>query len=268
MPEFHPDIKDLIARMITVEPSQRIAIAAIKDHPAFRIALPRAYVVPAPIPLIDLSAPIDPELVTDDVRQQLERIGLAADELGQLLRMHDRNIAKLFVLVLLRRLQCGLDVLPWDCAAAAVVEVDFPEVVFEAAEVIDSQRLESSEKVVEPERSSPERFSFARKAEWMACGDTVEFDAQFEFGPIKMPLAPLMAQLQKMFVQAGFRFFHPNDITLIAKDDQGGFAVATGVCAGEGMVAWTLQVKGVTADLAGACTAFVTEHLNSLENGS
>ena len=67
MPDFPPDIKDLISRMLQVDPAKRITIEQIKHNRAFRIDLPRRYTIPSPLPKITKIDPIDINQVDEAV---------------------------------------------------------------------------------------------------------------------------------------------------------------------------------------------------------
>lgn len=53
MPQFlHKDVKDLITRMLVVDPSKRITITQIKEHPWFKsnaLEVPKNMVVSYPV---------------------------------------------------------------------------------------------------------------------------------------------------------------------------------------------------------------------------
>jgi BR serine/threonine kinase len=76
MPDnFPPLIQDLISAMLKVDVSGRITIDGIKRHAAFRIGLPDNYVIPTPLPLKDMSAPIAESEIDSAIMEVLRNIG-------------------------------------------------------------------------------------------------------------------------------------------------------------------------------------------------
>jgi BR serine/threonine kinase len=124
MPAWHPDIQDLVKQMLTVDASKRITVAGIKQHPAFRMMIPPTYALPTPLPAFDLNAPIDPEVVTEDVQTALARIGVTSEDIAEALSSPDWSIVKLFIIKLTRKVELGE--LPWDQAVSEMPE-DFTE---------------------------------------------------------------------------------------------------------------------------------------------
>ena len=80
MPQFSPPVKDLISRMLTLDPASRITIAQIKAHPCFRMHLPDDYVLPYPLPVPSFEAPVPLEAIPPDVVNLLKKIGYANED--------------------------------------------------------------------------------------------------------------------------------------------------------------------------------------------
>ena len=81
MPDsFSPEIKDLISKMINIDPNQRLSTEQIMQHPAFSINLPYGYIFPSPIPLPTLFDPVDPSQIDEKIFKTLKQIGYATDE--------------------------------------------------------------------------------------------------------------------------------------------------------------------------------------------
>jgi BR serine/threonine kinase len=102
MPPFPPDIQDLIQKMLVVDPTQRITIAQIKSHAAFRRGLVPSYVLPSPLPFAQYTAPIDVTLLPSPVLSTLAQIGFSdATELANQLHDSENSAAKVFTMILL-----------------------------------------------------------------------------------------------------------------------------------------------------------------------
>ena len=80
MPPFSEPAKDLISQLLTLDPSKRITITQIKQHPFFRMNLPEDYVTPTPIPFPNFIEPIDPNTVSPEIIDILRKIGYSDDE--------------------------------------------------------------------------------------------------------------------------------------------------------------------------------------------
>ena len=111
MPDFPPEIKDLISRILTVDPEKRITLEQIKHHKAFRIELPRKYTVPTPLPRPTNIDPMTMDEVDPLVISILHNIGFSKEELPGLLQETGFNQAKYFTFLLTQQL--SLENLPW-----------------------------------------------------------------------------------------------------------------------------------------------------------
>ena len=111
MPDFQPDIKDLVSRMLTVDPEKRITIEQIKHHRAFKLDLPRKYTVPTPLPRPTKIDPININEVDPQVVSILYNIGFEEDKLPEMLSEKEFNEAKYFCVLLTQ--QISLQSLPW-----------------------------------------------------------------------------------------------------------------------------------------------------------
>jgi BR serine/threonine kinase len=122
MPDgFATDVRELIDGMLTVNPAKRITISELKEHPAFRMNLPRDYKLPCPLPLPILIDPIDLAAVPRDVILILLNIGyLSEEEIGAELGCPKSTKAKIFYQMLCeKRLGTRLfEMLPWDAPSS------------------------------------------------------------------------------------------------------------------------------------------------------
>ena len=113
MPNVSSDFQDLIAKMLTKDPKQRITISDIKKHPAFNIGLPKIYTQPTPFPLPSLSEPVDITYLNEELKDILMKIGYDTEqELINDLSCSSQTMAKVFYSMLTTRMM--LDQLNWD----------------------------------------------------------------------------------------------------------------------------------------------------------
>jgi BR serine/threonine kinase len=216
MPDFHFSLKDLISKMLTVDPASRIRIADIKKHDAFRMNLPPHYVVPRPIPLRNIEAPIDPHELPDDVRRHLAHIGVDAEFLERSLLAEEGNDLKMFVMMLIRKTQ--LEELPWEEGfdsvrpetVAASAQTEWPEREFVAHGLTRRDRRTES-----MDAPTPQSLSVPVRQAWIAYEPVVDYDVDDMFGPAEVPLCQLMADLQGVLIRFGFVLFHRNDLELL-----------------------------------------------------
>lgn len=120
MPDFPSVVKDLVARLLTVNPEERITIEQIKHHKAFRIGLPQFYTPPLPFPMPDMNQPVQIEDLSDDVQETMLTIGFTHDELNEELGKIGSNTAKSFY-VILTKMQT-YETYPWTSPPSNVDE--------------------------------------------------------------------------------------------------------------------------------------------------
>ena len=111
MPDFQPEVKDLVSRMLTVDPEKRITIEQIKHHKAFKIGLPKHYSVPLPFPLPGINNKVSVEETPKDVVDTLKKIGFTEDEIQKDLSSSNPTTAKSFWAILTQKI--SIENLPW-----------------------------------------------------------------------------------------------------------------------------------------------------------
>jgi BR serine/threonine kinase len=245
--DVNPTLRDLIARMLTVDPSARIKMTDIKAHPAFRMNLPGAYMLPVPIPLVSIWRPICMDDVSDDIRNSLERIGVNAAELTTALDDAEMNMVKVFVMILSRKVEMAQ--LPWNHAIVGVKhseigtasDIPFARICY--SKILPKEHHEMVHSLGPP-------GSFARRPDWALFDqDVSEFDVDQTFGPTNLRPATLLTMLQGVLVQDDFRFFHPDDFLLIGKNDGAGFVQITLSYVSPDAISWRLKMKNVDLDM-------------------
>lgn len=262
MPEFHPDLKNLISRMLTVDPAGRITIEEIKNHPAFRFTLPPEYVLPTPIPYVNTVAPIDPSTINQDVRDCLLRIGIPEEEIYGSLVQEGNNVVKMFTLMMARRIE--LEDLPWDHAISAVAEVDMTidDVGFGAGTINQRNLIAAKDEFMEDQVQ--EGFSLARRAHWMPADAEIEFDADETFGPVAIQPSYLMTFLQEVLIINGFMFFHPSDMRVIGKAGNGAYAQFDAIFTSSTTVMLKVQMQNITTDQKMAICSNIREKFGGM----
>lgn len=97
MPNLHPDIQDLLSKILTVDPKQRITLEQIKVHPAFRIGMVPMYKCPSPIPLPKNLPTFKFEDLSKEVVSILENLGYETEEkIKEELTSEENTICKAF----------------------------------------------------------------------------------------------------------------------------------------------------------------------------
>ncbi|KAJ3430138.1 protein kinase [Anaeramoeba flamelloides] len=100
--------KELIKRMLTVKPENRITIKEIKQHPWFRKNYPKDFVPPSP-PVnfdVDLSEPIDSKKIEKKVFQNLIELDWGSkEEVIKALNSNERNAIKVFYTIFNKQTQ-------------------------------------------------------------------------------------------------------------------------------------------------------------------
>ena len=270
MPDFHPDIKDLIQRMMTVDPAQRITMEEIKSHPAFRFCLPPAYIVPTPIPSPGFSNPIDPMTISEDIRISLSRIGITDDEIRDSALSNESNPVKIFIILLSRHIQPNE--LPWEKAITSMDKsfIQNNDIQDFGNSFVNQLNLgERTNRIPDTNLSSPEGFSLAFSPQWFQMAaekDTYDFDEKF--GPIAIPLPFLMTGLEIIVIDVGYIYFHPNDLRIIAKHKEGNtYLIIDAVFNSQDSICVRLQMKNVTQEDSEVIPRAILDFIEKFQNG-
>ena len=231
MPDFLPaEIQHLISGMLTVDPACRATLDQIKAHPAFRIGLPQNYMLPTPLPIPLMTEPINPENIDQSIINVLRQIGFTNDEeLMHDFTMTGHSMVKVFYQMLTTRQ--SLDSLPWqsepgdkteEANAEPFMVSPMDQVIgfqMAGADPFTRRRRMSAQGVSSPNVS----FSLAERVQWAdLAAHEFKSDIVQPCVDITLPLEVLMTKMQCMLQMICFQFFHPNDLTLIAKhpDDE------------------------------------------------
>lgn len=253
MPDVSDTLKDLLSKMLTKDPKNRITIRQIKEHPAFIGGLPDDFVQPTPLPLPSFSQPIDPELVSPDLRDILRKIGYPSDEeLNSDLSATTPTMAKVFYNMLTTRMM--LDQLDWDKC------VGNQPSSFSSSTSIDSF-------LVAPGTSAPDTFaahaaslttndpcSLANPVDWPAAADELgEVSATRNIISYPLDVYDAMYAVQQSMKSLQMQWFYPDETMIICRhEDKDLYAVAT--FDGENSVIVQL-CQGQMSDFAVLCAA-------------
>ena len=258
MPDVSDPLKDLISKMLTKDPKQRITIRQIKEHPAFIAGLPEDFVQPTPLPLPSFSTPIDPDSVSPDLRDILRKIGYPSDEeLNADLSEAAPTMAKVFYNMLTTRMM--LDQLDWDKC------VGNSNGTFSASTSIDSF-------LVAPGNSVPDSFnhpasfaandpcSLANPVDWPAAADELgEVSATKNIISYPLECYDAMYAIQQCMKSLQMQWFSPDETMIICRHEEKDlYAVAT--FDGENAVIVQL-CQGQPSDFAVLC-ASIEESIN------
>lgn len=249
MPDFPPDIKDLISRMLTVDPNKRISLAEIKEHPAFRQGIPQFYTFPSPLPLPSIKNPIDIKQLDEDTINVLRQLGFDEEnaDLGEELKSTEHSMAKVFVYMLTNRQ--SFDNLPW--AKKEIEEnVDTdgnsngnsyensgfnlgfndsqsPDLIYpgDATPMISSLQLTNYDQFHRMKNnhrgldsvSSPEHYSIIERSFFSEDAPIMICNATRDIKGINVTLENLFTAIQIWLPKQGYAWFYPDETKLIAR---------------------------------------------------
>ena len=244
MPPFIPEVQDLISRMIIVDPLKRLTISQIKQHPAFRIGLLQNYIVPTPLPLPFLTEPIDTDALDPNIFTVLIHLGYAnEDEIMSDLQASSHNMTKVFCYIMTSSF--SFENLPW-YENKAIMPYASDEFLVDSSDAFvntatnnngnaDQSTIKSNTASISANTSSssvslkaslpplspgsPDLFSsFVEKNSWTEEKDDHDkFEGNASIEKIKIPMINLIAGIQQILTSHHFKYFYPNDFTLIIK---------------------------------------------------
>ena len=237
MPEFPPDIKNLVKRMMQVDPEKRITLQEIKEHEAFRRGLPEYYVCPSPLPIPLLTTPVDPASLSEDVVDVLVQLGFQdEEERNKQLESSEHTVVKAFVYMLTNK--NIFEGLPWEQdESSRSSEFDDPMAVMEltfegedpmfgalgSASVSGPDPFYRRRPLMSGTAASVSSFEFNSVIEKsllsdaqidQVCENQKEFD-------VFVPLDPLMGSIILFLKKHGYAYFFPDEYKLLARNIAG-----------------------------------------------
>ena len=249
MPEFPPDIKDLISRMLQVDPEKRITLEQIKHHKAFRIDLPRRYTVPTPLPRPQKIDPIDIETVDKDVIDVLISIGFPEAELPDLLKQTEFNQAKYFCTLLTQKI--SLEALPWTSVNEQPQEVDAsvfmvpPEIPMNGS--FGVRRGDQFARTNYNDMNSMVVYSMIEKTENFEDNFTLAEGRSDSINSITAQLEIVFGALQGYLLKQDYDWFYPNELILFAhktKDEPNTYYIFQAIYENDEQFSLVLRCQG------------------------
>lgn len=227
MPPFSEPAKDLISQLLTLDPSKRITIQQIKQHPFFRMNLPEDYVTPTPIPFPNFIEPIDPNTVSPDIIDILRKIGYNDDaELAMDFASPTHSMAKVFYHMLTTRV--SFDQLDWSLSVDANAQRPVEEQIIlnpsnQAYTVSGNDPFHRDSKSFSPQ-SYDAGNSLADRPDWNMpeSQQTKDIIQTYEIKINGIAITELMRLVQITVRNLGMQWFFPDDFTILAKIDQNG----------------------------------------------
>ena len=214
MPDNLPvSIQDLIARMLIVNPAERINIEMIKQHQAFRIGLPEGYIPPTPLPIPSIPNPIDPASIDQNVLTTLLQIGFAdRQELFAEFAKEGHSMAKVFYSMLTTNL--SLESLPW---TTPIIEQHPSEAYMQSPNLGYGTSPDFTPDSYQY-GSLSEISSYAEKALWANLPkNEYKHDVVQPCVGIPIPLEQVMTKLQSLLNSMHFQWFHPDDCSIFSR---------------------------------------------------
>ena len=234
-----PLLKDLIQKILVVDPKKRITIDQIKAHPAFHIDLPKDYILPKPFPLPQLSDPIQISENDAEAINCLKQVGFHdMDELMSLLQAPSPNMAKVFFFMLTQRQ--NVDNIPWDKAISAEAIAathenennnDIPSLPRMGSITLYEHQFGGFNSpgidFINPLPSSSASLceSFENAQQWLGGNITQTNIEEHVIQHINTNATEIMSILQTFLLTRNFDFFHPDYEQLVAKNKQNNLCI-------------------------------------------
>jgi len=223
MPDVEPDIQDLIRKMLTVDPQKRITLCEIKVHPAFLKGLPSTYKCPEPLPIPLMPKPVDMSSVSPIFLDTLRQIGY--DDQRQLekdLLSCDNTPAKELIYLMERNI--SFDTLPWaslpETGNRTYDSFYLPAEAPMAGSGIFAKHDPFYRTVHNSDFSfmnSPAAYSAIESSILQSIPDTIDLEKKEILG-IRVSLSFLMASVQGFLFENGWKWFHPDEFTILARN--------------------------------------------------
>lgn len=207
VPSCHPEIRDLISKMLVISPDVRYSIEQVKNHPAFSLFLPENYILPSPISLPRYDRPINTDLIPKRIISILQQIGFKDEnEVIGFLQSTGQNMSKIFYLMLIRFV--SIKELPWKSRE-------------------DSLNCdESANEYIITDILGDKCYSLAKNKDWNI-GDSFHIDYSNEvlIENISLENTSLPTIWTSIQTNSEYVWFHPLDNAMIVKYDESNYLV-------------------------------------------
>lgn len=185
IPDFVSEpVRDLIEKMLQINPAERISISEIKKHPAFRIGLMNDYSLPQPFPIPHFENPIDISTIQDSILRSIQRLGYySSEELIHDLTDSSPSMAKVFFFMMTS--QFSITQLPWNNSNS------FTESFYEKSNDLNYLMEEDT---------------------------CIENEQEVEISSLNIALNVLFLKLQNWAKKYNMEWFYPNDFQMMCYD--------------------------------------------------
>ena len=221
MPNVSQEFQDLLSKMLTRDPKQRIKLSEIKKHPAFLLGLPKSCIQPTPLPLPSLSQPIPLSSVSVDLKDILMKIGYnSEEELNSDLMQNGQTMAKVFYSMLTTRMM--LDQLDWDKSNSSVstnMSSSSSSSSFDAF-MVDPLSMNTCDISTRGNSFVEDPQSYANTADWI-----LPQQDQAECSAMKMinteaDLYTVMSAVQYAISILNMQWFYPDETMIICRENE------------------------------------------------
>ncbi|KAH0786265.1 CAMK family protein kinase [Histomonas meleagridis] len=224
---FSDGAKELIKGLLTVDPAKRITISEIKKLPIFRINLPEDYIVPTPIPIPHISQPVDMANVPYDIIDILKKIGYDDEkELRADLTSNEHTMAKAFYHMLMSRslldqsIDWSLSVDSGSNASDSFLEQELflgPQYGYSGTSNGDSSSQFDAASYLN---------SVVNRPDWdIPETQSIEAIQTNEIDCNGLQITDAMLLMQKMMKQLGMQWFHPDEYTILCRNETMGITL-------------------------------------------
>lgn len=282
MPDVPDPIKDLISKMLKVEPSERITIEEIKHHAAFTSNFPSQYIVPSPLPLPDPSKPIDMNSIDPGIVDILHRIGFKDDEeLKNALESDQITVQKAFTRILLQNLSINFFSWPSEDENEIKSNSDDDKKTFSngidtinflnlSDEFASNYTLEDLKKEKMLDDSSESFYSLGETVPWTP--DVTKEIKDTEILSLTLTgfhylLETVFTQIQIALNQNDFEFYYPNEYLIICrKKSLGIFATVKGFYDDDRIIGLEIELINGNQEKLIFFSDLISKSINNLTN--
>lgn len=224
MPAFSELAKDLIERILVVDPTKRITIPEMKRHLYFRSNLPCDYIVPKPLPLPAFGQPIDLNEVPPDIVDIIHKVGYTNDEeLANDFSQPGHSMAKVFYYMLTSRV--ALDQIDWTQSVGNDEPVDENEETYMMAPFNQAFGVGGNDPFHRHQNDIGQSLelgmSIANRPDWVVQEtEAVEFMQTHDIICQGMDVALTMDSIQILCRNMDMQWFHPDDFMIVARREK------------------------------------------------
>lgn len=224
MLQFPSEIQDLISKILVVDVNKRITLEEIKKHPAFLYGLCPTYILPSPLPIIQINESFKNKSIEPKFFNFLKAIGYNSDEeITNELLCNEHTNAKMFYFMFLKN--SYLDELPWEKSEDNITAID-QDMYIMPAKQFGGLLQKTNDPFLRKQQigslgsysTSYSPNSLIYQPEWAEnISSSLITDVEQCFTNINLSPDKLMGFLQRILTKLEIRWFHPNDLMIISK---------------------------------------------------